>query len=329
MRFFRNYLRYRKGRLLIFLLCAALFLFVFHLYRLPAGAAAYPAALCALVLLIYAAADFRRERRRLEELEKIRRAGLVPGDRLPPPMSRLEAEYQDVLRAFLEERARAEEKSRAEYEETLQYFTLWVHQIKTPIASMRLNLQGEDSEISRRLQSDLNRIEQYVGMVLTYLRLGSDSTDYVFREHDLDEILRPVIRKFSGDFILKKLAIDYTPLHVTVLTDAKWLAFVVEQLLSNAVKYTFEGGVSIYLEEPKTLCIRDTGVGIAPEDLPRIFERGFTGFNGRMDARASGLGLYLCRRVCRNLGHRIWAESALGQGTIMRLDLSEAERAAD
>jgi signal transduction histidine kinase len=167
-------------------------------------------------------------------------------------------------------------------------------------------------------------------MVLTYLRLESDGTDYVIREYDLDDIVRPAVKKLSGDFIGKKLTLAYEPLNTTVLTDEKWLSFVIEQLLTNAVKYTPAGGtVSICLEPPKTLCIRDTGIGIAPEDLPRIFEHGYTGLVGRADKRASGLGLYLCRRVCKNLGHKIRAESKPGEGTVMRVDLDTKQRASE
>ena len=138
---------------------------------------------------------------------------------------------------------------------------------------MRLRLQEEDSDTARSLLADLGRIERYVAMVLTYLRLEGGSTDYVIRETDLDGVLRPVLRQFAGEFISRRLKLDYTPVHARVLTDEKWLSFVVEQILSNALKYTPEGTVSVYLEAPATLCVRDTGIGISPEDLPRIFDR--------------------------------------------------------
>ena len=209
------------------------------------------------------------------------------------------------------------------------YYTLWAHQIKTPIAAMRLTLQNEDTPTSRRLTAELGRIERYVEMVLAYLRLDADSTDYVLRESDLDPIVRGAVKKFSGEFIARRLALDLQPTGLRVLTDEKWLSFVLEQLISNALKYTPEGRVSIFMEAPATLCIADTGIGIAPEDLPRIFEQGFTGCNGRGDKRASGLGLYLCRRVCRNLGHTIAVESEPGKGTTVRLDLSRKKLTAE
>lgn len=208
-------------------------------------------------------------------------------------------------------------------QEILDYFTIWVHQIKTPIASMRLYLGDEDSKLSRRLKSDLLHIEQYVEMVLTYLKMGSDSTDYVFRKVSLDKIVREKIRKLRGDFILKKLKLTYIPIEDKVISDEKWISFVVEQLLSNALKYTNEGEVKIPLKNPKTLCISDTGTGIAPEDIPRIFEKGYTGKNGRKDKQASGIGLYLCKQICDQLGHKLYVTSEIEVGTAIRIDLNQ------
>lgn len=167
---------------------------------------------------------------------------------------------------------------------------------------------------------ELMRIEQYVEMVLCFLRLDSDSTDYVLKEYRLDDIIRPAIRKLAPQFIMKKLSLVYDTIDRQVLTDEKWLGFVVEQVLTNAVKYTSSGSVKISCEDNK-LIIKDTGIGIAPEDLPRIFDKGYTGFNGRMDRKASGIGLYLCRRICSNLGHNITAASVPGQGTEIVIEL--------
>ena len=109
------------------------------------------------------------------------------------------------------------------------------------------------------------------------------------------------------------------------MTDEKWLSFVIEQILSNALKYTREGSVTIYVREPKTLCIEDTGIGIAKSDLPRVFEKGYTGYNGRTDKRASGLGLYLCRRICDSLGAKINISSEVRRGTLVSVDLEQYE----
>ena len=161
-------------------------------------------------------------------------------------------------------------------------------------------------------------------MVMCYLRLDSDASDYVIREYDLDAIIRQALRENASVFIRKKIKLHYEPLQVKVLTDEKWLLFVIGQVLSNALKYTPSGSITISLKAPKTLCVRDTGIGIAPEDLPRIFERGYTGGNGRTDRQASGIGLYLCRRICQNLGHTI-AAVAHEDGAELQIDL-QSER---
>ena len=204
------------------------------------------------------------------------------------------------------------------------YYTVWAHQIKTPIAAMRLALSGEDTDLARSLRSELLRVEQYADMVLVYLRLGAESGDYVFRETALDGVIRAAARRFSAEFIRRGIRLDFVPTGLSLVTDEKWLRFVLEQLLSNALKYTPAGSISIYAEG-RTLCIADTGIGIATEDLPRIFQKGYSGHNGRADQSATGLGLYLCRRVCENLGAAISAESEIGKGTVIKLDLSQYE----
>ena len=225
------------------------------------------------------------------------------------------------------EAAKFQYKSETNYRYTdmIDYYTVWAHQIKTPIAAMRLTLQNEDTPLTRKLTNDLYRIEQYVEMVLTFLRLNSDSTDYVFKEYDLDNIVKSAVKKFSSEFIGRKLRLIYDPLNTSVITDEKWLSFVIEQVLSNALKYTPSGSITISLVGEKTLRIEDTGIGIAPSDLPRIFENGYTGFNGRTDKKASGIGLYLCRRVCNNLGHTITANSTVDMGTAIDIDLTQTK----
>ena len=315
----------RKG-LGLFLLFSLIFLGVFLLYGISIEAVLYPAILCGLLGLIFLALDMHRAWRTYRQLEILKTLPAPLMEPFPEPDTMEAAEYQEIIRTLREGQKQLESGMALRYEEMVEYYTIWAHQIKTPIASMRLTLQNEDSELSRRLSEDLLRIEQYVEMVLCYLRLDSSSTDYVFQEYDLDGIVKQAVRKFAGQFIRRKIRLDYQPLHTRVVTDEKWLLFVVEQVLSNALKYTPAAGtVTIDLEEPKTLCIRDTGIGIAPEDLPRVFEKGYTGYNGRNDKKASGIGLYLCRRICKNLNHVISVDSSLDSGTVVRIRLEQVK----
>lgn len=325
MEHFKEYWRLRRGGLLRWALCTLLFVLSFALYHLPVAAAGYPAALCLLLLLLLGLRDYLRDIRRHRELNAILRGGEAAMESLPGPESPVERDYQEMV-ALLRDRL-AQERADAERarRESEEYYTAWVHQIKTPIAAMKLSLQRQEGAEGRRLSGQLRRIEQYVEMVLAFLRLDSSSTDYVIRQHRLDDIIRGALRKFSTQFIRRRIALDFTPTQARVVTDEKWLSFVLEQLISNALKYTREGSISVYMEEPKTLCVRDTGMGISPDELPRIFEKGYTGRHGREDKAASGLGLYLCRRICCNLGHSITAESSPGSGTVIRIGLEQRE----
>lgn len=323
MEFIVGYMREHRGIILLQILYAGIFAAAFWLYHLPAAAVAYPAFLCFLIGCLYLGCCIRRAYHRHQKLVRMQSMhGYTVQEQLFRHDSILEQDYQNIVLKLCREMRELEGQMSGAYREMIDYFTVWVHQIKTPIASMRLHLAVEDSKLSRRLMSDLLHIEQYVEMVLTYFKTGADETDYVFRTVDLDQILRENIRRLRGDFIIKKICLVYEPSGETVVSDEKWLSFVIEQILSNALKYTNIGTITITVEAPKTLCISDTGIGIAPEDLPRIFEKGYTGANGRSDQRASGIGLYLCRKVLHSLGHEISVASKLEAGTTVRIDLN-------
>lgn len=311
---FGDYLKSRVKILILLLGVEVVFASVYFLFDLPVVTVVYPLILSSVLILTAGVIDFLLVLNKHKKLQK---------NDFPEPSGLLEKDYQEIIGKLKEEQEYSRQKTNSDYNNMVEYYTIWAHQIKTPIASMRLQIQSEDSDVARRLDGDLNRIEAYVEMVLTFLRLDSDSTDYVIKEIDLDAVIKPAIRKFARDFISKKLTMDFKPTETRVLSDEKWLSFVIEQVLSNAVKYTNEGGIKVYMDEPGILCVEDSGIGINAADLPRIFENGYTGFNGREDKRASGIGLYLCKRICDNLGHKISAESEQGAGTKIRIDLNK------
>jgi len=326
MRVLGAYLR-RHWKLLVLLtgslgICAA----VFFLYGLPLEPVGYAFILCLALGLALFFIGYRRFRRRHRELKRLlaqARETVLP---LPPPKGLLEEDYQALLQAVASDRSALALEGRNRLQDMTDYYTLWAHQIKTPIAAMRLLLQEEPRP---ELEGELLKIEQYVEMVLGYLRLGSGSTDYVLRSCGLDALLRQSIRKYARLFILKKISLDFQETGKTVLTDEKWLAFVIEQLLSNALKYTPEGGRIRIYGDGETLVIADSGIGIQPEDLPRVFEKGFTGYNGREDKKSTGIGLYLCSQVMERLNHGISIASRPGRGTLVRLDLSRQRRTVE
>ena len=211
---------------------------------------------------------------------------------------------------------------------------MWAHQIQTPLAAMHILLQSVEDENPalpelKEMKIELFKMEQYVEMVLTYLRMEDMSGDLQFEKVSLDKILKQSVRKYSQMFIFQKIRLDYRPVERIVLTDEKWLEFVIEQILSNALKYTKNGGeIRICLEEKRgreCLVIEDNGIGIQAEDLPRVFEKGFTGYNGRADKKSTGIGLYLCKKIMDKMGHKIWIDSEVGKGTRVYLELTRKE----
>ncbi|MEG0942085.1 MAG: sensor histidine kinase [Angelakisella sp.] len=302
------------------------------IYGIPAEAMVYALFLCVFIGLLFFLCGFYSYCKRHYALQEIAKNANLWAGQLPSPKDTLEQDYGEIVAAL--DSIRRSELSRAEHRERelREYFTTWVHQIKTPIAAMDLLLQQtDDHEEKAELATQLFRIEEYVGMVLQYLRSDQMGADMVIRRCSLDGILKQAVHRYAGEFIRKKLSLNYRPLGVEVLTDEKWLTFVVEQLLSNALKYTKSGGVSIYMEPTavKTLVIEDTGIGVAPEDLPRVFENGFTGYNGRLGKKSTGIGLHLCRRILTGLSHTIRIEAAATGGTRVLVDLSTSDKSIE
>ena len=330
--FILNYIISKKKSFLMVLVCSAIFAFTFWMYGVTVAAVLYPALVCMVIMAAAFAIMACSEYGKWKNMQEILHRAVGDDSEfvkiLDPPEIRkqvnttdeIENELLEIIERLKNGGMRLNDSMNMKYSDMVDYYTMWVHQIKTPIASMHLILQKEDSEDSRRLRAELFRVEQYVQMVLCFLRLDSDFTDYVIKEYRVDDIIRPAVRRLAPQFIMKKLSLEYEQTDEVALTDEKWLSFVVEQVLSNAVKYTSAGSISIKCDGDR-LVISDTGIGIAAEDLPRIFDKGYTGFNGRADRKASGIGLYLCRRICDNLGHSIKVESVPGHGTTIIIGL--------
>ena len=318
----RGYIKQNIKVIFLFIVFALVFGIVFSLYDLEIEAIYYSVMLCAFIGLIYICINFINYYKKHIQLYKLQNEISISLENLPSPKTLMEEDYTNLILTLNKEYKTYISKSDIAKSDMIDYYTMWVHQIKTPISAMKLLIQTSESEISSDLSSELFKIEQYVEMVLSYIRLGSNENDFVIKEYDLDNIVRQAIRKYAPLFIRKKINLDFQPTNYKVLTDEKWLVFVIEQLLSNAIKYTNKGKISIYPLEDKKLVIEDTGIGISKEDIPRIFDKGFTGYNGRTDKKATGLGLYLCKNILDKLSHKISIESEVGVKTKVILDLS-------
>lgn len=328
---FAAYMRKRRAEAAVFVCLLAVMTAVLALNAVPAREIIYGISLLVFVALVFLTADAWRWCARYRKLQKIHTAepelacqkllrdpGMYGGDGM-------ELLYQELLRSLLraERNRRNEELKRRR--EMQEYYGMWVHQIKTPISALRLLLQARNDEGATDEElAELFCIEQYVGMALQYLRLDSESTDFVFERVQLDGVVRAAVHKYARQFIHKKISLDFEATDAVVLSDEKWLMFVVEQILSNAIKYTPGGSISIRVENKSVpdggdgawrLVIADTGIGIRAEDLPRICEKGYTGYNGHANKSSTGIGLYLCSRILKKLGHALSIASEEGKGT--------------
>ncbi|MCI9020205.1 MAG: HAMP domain-containing histidine kinase [Eubacterium sp.] len=316
-----KYLGQYKYTAAMFAAYTVIFAYVLSLYSMEIEAVAYAAGLCVLLTVLVLGLHLAAYRKKHLERRRIAQNIKVLDQALPEPETLAEADYQEMIVRLKQVYDEAMTAWQQERQESMDYYTTWVHQIKTPISVMHMTLQAEDTAEHRELSAELFRIEQYAEMVLSYLRLGSDASDFVIQEYRLDDIIREAIHKYAPMFVRRHIRLFYEPAECSVLTDKKWLLFIMEQILSNAVKYTQEGSVQIAVTPEKVLNIADTGIGIAKEDIPRIFEKGFTGYNGRADKKSTGLGLYLCRKAADKLMHPIRVESEPGKGTVFSIDL--------
>ncbi|MGL6200758.1 MAG: sensor histidine kinase [Lachnospiraceae bacterium] len=319
------YIKQHMAVVIMFFIFCGIFAGVFSLYNLEAEAVVYASGLCILVTFAFFIYHFRQYLKRHRGLMRLKKSIELLEERLPDSQGIIEADYQDIIEDLREVNNSLRTREQILRRDSIEYYMTWAHQIKTPISAMRLILQSEDTPEHEELRFELFRIEQYVEMVLSYFRLDSTASDFVIREYDLDDIIKPVIRKFAPQFIRKRIQLIYEKTDAVVLTDEKWLGFILEQILSNAIKYTDSGTVIIAIDEQNILSVTDTGMGIAAGDIPRIFEHGFTGYNGRADKKATGLGLYLCRKAADKLSHDIRVQSEAGKGTTVFVDLHKAE----
>ena len=308
---------YIKKNLKIYLLSIVfifIFVLIFYLYNLPFEALFYSSLLCFIVALIVSIIDYNNYRKSYIDLRYLESNILNSMEDLPKSLDIRVDYYQKIIERLHNEVEKLKIDDNKKMEDLADYYSMWIHQIKTPIAAINFLLDNEEIDV-KAFRQELFKIERYVEMVLTYIRLGSETSDYVITSIDLDEVVRENIKKYATLFINKKIKLNYVSHETYVISDKKWLGFAFEQLLSNAIKYTKSGGeISINISESK-LVIEDNGIGIYEEDLPRIFEQSFTGLNGRYEKKSSGLGLYLCKKTLDKLQHKIEITSEINKGT--------------
>ena len=308
----------------IFLLFAGVLL---RLLRVSGFALGFLAFLYLALMLVTLGVEFYRKKtffdqmfQLLDQLEEkyylseiIESPNFVEGQKLTQLFRVVSKSMNDTIADY---RRRNEDYSR--------YIETWVHEVKTPIASCKLIIENHSDPVTRSLEEEVDRIDQYVEQALYYTRSTVVEKDYVIRRCSLDQIVSQVIKNHAKTLISRQFSIERENLDQTVYTDVKWIDFILSQIVTNTVKYsTTDKPVLRFTakedENQVTLRIEDNGCGISAHDLPRIFDKGFTGDNGRQVAKSTGMGLYLVKQLCDKMNIGIQAESLPGRGTTFLL----------
>lgn len=313
---------------LILLYFALVFLFgsTFFLYSVPFTV--YQDALLftlPLLLLFLCWRGYKTWRKHTLLQRQINQLGINVVDVGEVPAETIEKDYQRLIAKLEVQLKGMAAANEVKEKELMDYYAMWSHQIKTPLAALDLLVQTVDQPTKAEMKEEVFKIQQYLDMMLQYLRMQSIQNDFRFEEFSFGELVRPIIKKYASFFINKDLEVELLNLENKIITDKKWFSFILEQVIFNAVKYTKAGKITVYVPEnqPQMLCIKDTGQGILPEDLPRVFDKGYTGFNGRENQKATGLGLYMSKEIAAQLGILLTIASVVGEGTEVRLDVSQ------
>lgn len=242
--------------------------------------------------------------------ELIEEANFIQGERINEVLKDLSRDMHENINKY-----------KYRQEEYREYIETWVHEIKTPIASARLLAENNNNEITKKIDIQLNKIENFVEQVLYYARSDEVGNDYIIKEAALEGIVKSAIKKNYREFIGKRINLQLEEINEIVYCDVKWTIFILNQILLNAIKYSkVEDGIikisTVKSENTIILNIEDNGVGIIERDIGRVFDKGFTGENGRRFGKSTGMGLYICKKLCNRLGLGLHLESTVGVGTI-------------
>jgi signal transduction histidine kinase len=245
--------------------------------------------------------------------EVIREADFIHGEKLNYILKEISRDMHENVKYYKD--------MQVDYRE---YIEMWVHEIKTPIASTKLIIENNDNEVTDKIDYQIDKIDGFVEQVLYYSRSKDVSKDYIIRQINLDKAVKNIVKRNCRDFIHKKIKLDIKNIDEIVYSDRKWVEFIINQIIGNSIKYSSskEPLISIYLIKKANsvmLTIEDNGVGIIDKDINRVFEKGFTGENGRRFTKSTGMGLYLCQKLCSKLGLKITIDSEVNKGTKVTL----------
>lgn len=271
-----------------------LFALIFYLFSLPFSAYSLVLGIVLLVIVIH---------------WWIKYLGFKKNEDLKETVKHLENELTEVKNQQVEYRNDVE-----------SYFLTWVHQIKTPITASQLLLERNEDNVINRVRQEIVHIDNYTSLALSYLKLMNEESDMTISSVSVNELIRPLIMKYRIQFIEQHTKIHYEKCEEKLLTDAQWASIMIEQILNNALKYA--RGKDIWIEfdsDEQILMIKDNGVGISKADIPKIFDKGYSGYNGRLNEESSGIGLFIVEHISNHLNHSVEVESELGEGTTFKI----------
>lgn len=312
-----SYIRLHGGYSILWIGMVLIFLGIGYLYEVSVEYMLYCTLLTGVCYGTFTIVHFSKYIALMEKIEKLNTDSLFTVEEVQS-LEGLPVEYATLLvqtRNKVDDLIDQTNRTQQQFEE---YYTIWLHQIKTPIAALHFLIESGETN-ALLLESELFKVEQYMALALEYIRLHSTYHDFVIEQVSVDKLLKGLLKKYAPLFIQKKLVLDYQYSDLVLLTDKKWLALAIEQLLSNAIKYSFPSGkISIFTKDNQ-LMIQDEGRGIKKEELSRLFKKGYTGFNGRKLHSSSGLGLYICKTIIERLGQKVTLQSEVGKGTCAML----------
>lgn len=295
----KRYIYSKRNELFIIALILLLFLIVFYLFDFIFSAYLLSVSIIIVIYMIYFITHFFT---------------FIDDENKTKQIEILEKQIQQL-----------KNKQNSYQEEIESYFLLWVHQIKTPITASKLLLERKDEDNKEEVLQEIIQIDNYTNLALNYLKIMNESTDMSFKEIELDTIIQNIIKRYAMIFIHNKTKLHYEKIDSIVLTDPKWSTVMIEQILNNALKYAKGNDIYIYFDQiTNELVIRDTGIGISESDLPKIFDKGYSGFNGMLDEKSSGVGLYIVRKISRRLNQKVTVDSKLNEYTIFKIKFKQS-----
>ncbi len=321
----REYLRDRRN-LIIFFMILMIFVagvvFFDRSTRMLKSNVEYLVIVSLLMFIIYLAVDYSIIVCYISKIRKVPKKGMDWIHSLPAPLSSEQKIYLDIINNLYENANIKIEKLNNSNNESVEFLTTWVHEIKTPIAASKLiienNLNNDNEKILYGIEMEIEKVEDYIQRVLFYSRINDFSKDYRIDTIKIEQVVKESIKSEASWFINKDIKLEVENLDIEVNSDYKWLQFIIKQVLDNAIKYTAKGGIikicAKVEEKEKILYIKDNGIGIKKEDIERVFEKSFTGFNGRVKQHSSGMGLYISQKLAGKLGHYIAIDSEYGKG---------------